>query len=385
MVVNALSYGTIIPLLYPYAARFGLEPFSLSMLFASFSLAQLIATPIIGRLSDQYGRKPLLLLCLAGTAVSQLLFASATSVVMLFVARILDGITGGNNSVAQAIIADTTSGPERAKAFGFLGATFGIGFLVGPALGGLLSQIGPSVPFYFSAFLAAVGTVIGMLTLKETLPPAVASEAKTKSAWAGLDLRFMVKALTIPATGTVLIIGFIVAIAQNTFVIGFQSFTNFVLAMSTFQIGLTFTLYGLINLLMQAVGIRFLMKVVPSKKRLITLSLWSSAVALILMSFPRTPAVFIPVSMLFGIAGGPLFALISGLVSERTTAEDQGAILGVNQSYISLGQVVGPLVAGLVASSISVPAVFVVSGLMFVGTALLGQRMYEPVKEKADI
>ncbi|HEX7017676.1 MAG TPA: MFS transporter, partial [Patescibacteria group bacterium] len=104
MLVNALSYGTIIPLLYPYASRFGINAFSLSLLFISYSLFQFIATPIIGRLSDKYGRKPLLLLSLGGTSLSLALFASATTVPMLFIARIMDGITGGNMSVAQAVI-----------------------------------------------------------------------------------------------------------------------------------------------------------------------------------------------------------------------------------------------------------------------------------------
>lgn len=147
MLVNALSYGTIIPLMYPYSARFGINALGLSLLFACFSLAQLIATPIIGRLSDKYGRKPLLLLCLGGTGLSLALFASAQNVAMLFVARILDGITGGNNSVAQAAIADSSTGKDRAQAFGLLGASYGFGFLLEPALGGVLSEISLSTPF----------------------------------------------------------------------------------------------------------------------------------------------------------------------------------------------------------------------------------------------
>jgi len=152
MLVNALSYGMFIPLQYPYASRFGITPVGLSIMLALFSASQFIATPIIGRLSDRFGRKPLLLISLLGTSLSLAFFALAQTAWMLFAARILDGITGGNNSVAQAVIADTTTGRDRAKSFGLLGALFGVGFLLGPALGGLLSRISLTAPF-FSASL----------------------------------------------------------------------------------------------------------------------------------------------------------------------------------------------------------------------------------------
>lgn len=169
MVINALSYGTIIPLLYPYAARFGLSPLGTGLLFSTYSLFQLLATPIIGKLSDRFGRKPLLLGSLFGTSVSLALFASATTVPMLFVARILDGITGGNISVAQAVITDTTSGRERTKSFGIIGASFGVGFLLGPALGGIMSAYSLTAPFWLAASIAFAGSIIGWIVLPETL------------------------------------------------------------------------------------------------------------------------------------------------------------------------------------------------------------------------
>ena len=159
MLVNALAYGVIIPLLYPYAKTFGMTPLGLSLLFASFSLFQFLFTPIIGRLSDVYGRRPLLLFSILGTGLSLVMFGMSQSIWQLFVARIIDGITGGNMSVAQAVIADSIKGPERAKAFGMLGASFGFGFLVGPAIGGFLSQYSLSAPFFFSAGLAVISTI----------------------------------------------------------------------------------------------------------------------------------------------------------------------------------------------------------------------------------
>jgi MFS family permease len=141
MVVNAMGFGIIFPVLYPYAKTFGINESQLGWLIACFPLAQLIATPILGKLSDNVGRKPVLLGSLIGTALSFYLFAEAGSIFMLFFARVLDGLTGGNISVAHAVIADSVPKAQRAKAFGLLAAALGIGFLLGPILGGLLGEL----------------------------------------------------------------------------------------------------------------------------------------------------------------------------------------------------------------------------------------------------
>ena len=245
MLINSISYGIIIPLLYPYAERFGIDPFGLSILFAAFSLAQFLATPIIGRLSDRFGRKPLLLFCLFGTGLSLALFAVSTSFWMLLVARVLDGITGGNNSVAQAVVADTTEGPERAKGFGMLGAAMGAGFLIGPALGGVLSGISLTAPFWFASILAIAGTVAGYFMLQETLPATAKNRVEHEPLF---NFHHIYQALFTPVVGLVLLISFIATIGGNMFFIGFQSFTVDVLALNPTQTGLLFALFGLVSI-----------------------------------------------------------------------------------------------------------------------------------------
>src|SRR5476649_3090488 len=143
---------------------------TLGVLTASFSIAQFFATPVLGSLSDKWGRKPLLLISLAGTCISFLMFAEARSLTILFAARILDGLTGGNVSVAQAMVADTSTPQNRAKKFGILGSAFGFGFIIGPAMGGLLSKWGIDVPFFFAAGIALIGTLSPVFLLKETNP-----------------------------------------------------------------------------------------------------------------------------------------------------------------------------------------------------------------------
>src|SRR3954449_6649132 len=137
--VNLVGFGIIVPLLPFYAETFGASPVVIGLLFAVFSLCQLIAAPALGDLSDRYGRRPVLVFSLAGTVVSFVMLALAHSIAMLFVARIVDGLSGGNISTARAYVADVTEPKDRARAYGLIGAAFGLGFIVGPALSGILS------------------------------------------------------------------------------------------------------------------------------------------------------------------------------------------------------------------------------------------------------
>lgn len=382
MLVNALSYGTIIPLLYPYASRFGLDPFGLSLLFTSYSFFQFLATPIIGRLSDRYGRRPLLLLSIFGTAISLALFAGAWSLPLLFLARILDGITGGNMSVAQAVIADTTTGQERAKGFGMLGASFGFGFLIGPALGGLLSAISLTAPFWFAAGLASIATLMTAVFLPET----VQVNKQTIRSEPLFDIKGLFTAFSTPIVGVLLVFTLLTALALNMFIIGFQTFTVDVLLLSSVQIGLLFTLTGLVNIIVQAFGVGWLLKKFKSKRKVLAGSALAAATLMLLMSGAQTFVLFLPVVLAYMFAQGPLMPLVSGVISERTAPEDQGAVLGINQSYLSIGQIVGPLIAGLIASR-SVSMVFLAASLIIFGAwlVLLQLKPRESASEVLDI
>src|SRR3989338_2092693 len=146
-IVNALGYGIIIPVLYSYSMKYGLTDFQNGLLFSTFSICQFISTPIIGRMSDKYGRRPLLIISIFGTAVSFFMMAFAPNFWFLFLARALDGITAGNIPVASAVISDTTEPKDRVKGFGIIGAAFGFGFIFFPAISALTLGFGASVPF----------------------------------------------------------------------------------------------------------------------------------------------------------------------------------------------------------------------------------------------
>src|SRR3954452_15491296 len=167
--VNLVGFGIIIPLLPFYAETFGASPLVIGLLFAVFSLCQLIAAPALGDLSDRYGRRPILVFSLAGTVVSFVMMAMAHSVMMLFVARIVDGLSGGNISTARAYVADVTEPKDRARAFGLIGAAFGLGFILGPAMGGLLSVISYTAPIWAAAAITLVAAIMAFVWLPETV------------------------------------------------------------------------------------------------------------------------------------------------------------------------------------------------------------------------
>lgn len=380
MLVNALSFGTLIPLLYPYAQRFGIGPFELSMLFASFSVAQLIATPIIGRLSDRYGRKPLLLWSLFGTGVSLSLFALSTAGWHLFVARILDGITGGNISVAQAMIADTTKGSDRAKAFGVLGAAFGFGFLFGPALGGVLSQVSLTAPFWFAASLAFLGSFLGWVLLPETLDRSQVQAVKKEGMF---HFGKMLTSLFDTKIGPVFLISLLVATAFNVWILGFQTTSVDVLKMTPRDVGILFSVSGLVSIFMQAVGIRVLLKMVPRKRVLLLASLLVGAVFMLMHMVAVSVLLFAVISLIFMAVSAPQNPVISAMITERTNPEDQGAVLGLNQAYTSLGQIIGPLLAGMIAG-FWVPGIFLAAVVVILCAALATWPLFGSSQRKFD-
>lgn len=373
MVVNALSYGMIIPLLYPYASRFGISAGSLGILLATYSFFQLIATPVIGRLSDKYGRKPLLLFCLFGTSLGLVLFACAQNAWILFIARALDGITGGNNAVAQAMVADTVKPKERPKAFGLLGAVFGVGFLIGPAVGGLLSSVNLTFPFWFASGLALIGSILGWAFLPETNHVGIkGSTFSAKSILTKLiDWKLLINAVRLPSVGLLIAVALLFSIGQNMFTIGFQLVTVDVLKLTTLAIGSIYAVFGLMNILMQTMGVKYLLQFLTPAK-LLSWGLLASAGFQLLLGISIVPVWFLVVLMLYTLVP-PLFPIINSLISTKTKPAEQGLILGVNQSYISLGNIIGPIAAGYIGT-FSKPMVFFTASAVFLFARLVHNR-----------
>src|SRR5438552_5219095 len=206
--IDLVGFGIVIPVLPFYAegSRFNASPRTVGLLFASYSIMQLIFSPILGRLSDKHGRRPVLLISIIGTGVGFLILGFATTLWMLFVGRILDGITGGNISTAQAYIADITTKENRAKGMGLIGAAFGLGFVFGPAIGGILSRWGVNVPFLFAGGLCFANALLLYFTLPESVTP---DHPACTSAATGRGWRQLITSLKNPRLGYVLTIYFL--------------------------------------------------------------------------------------------------------------------------------------------------------------------------------
>src|SRR5216110_406913 len=219
--IDLVGFGIVIPVLPFYAegTKFGATPSQVGLLFASYSVMQLIFSPVLGRLSDKYGRRPVLLFSLLGTAAGFLVLGMAGALWMLFVGRIIDGISGGNISTAQAYIADVTTEENRAKGMGLIGAAFGLGFVFGPAIGGILSRWGVEVPFLFAAGLCFANTILLYFRLPETVTP---DHPARVSAAGGRGFSQLIQSLRNPRLGFVLSIYFLFIVAFSIMTTSFS-------------------------------------------------------------------------------------------------------------------------------------------------------------------
>lgn len=363
-VVNALGYGIIIPVLYPYAKEFGLSDFQNGLLFSIFSLCQFFATPVIGRLSDKYGRRPLLIVSIAGTALSFVLMALAKSGSWLFVARALDGLTAGNISVAAAVISDTTKPEDRARGFGIIGAAFGFGFVFGPAISALTLGLGVSAPFLIAAAVSVLALLLVIFLLPETnVHRGVVSREPL------FQFGKLMRAVVDEKVGTTLLISLQYSFALSLLIFAYQPFSVHILKLTARQISMNFTAFGTMGLVTQALFLPKVVKKFGDRKTL------SSGLSLAIVTFlgfflVRTEILFVVVSLFHALANGLINPMVQTLLSREVDARSQGAILGINASFVSLGMIVGPIIGGLLAT-VFVPLPFLAGSIVVFACLLL--------------
>lgn len=370
--VNMLGYAIVWPLLYGYSKKYGLTDFQNGLLFASYSICQFIATPIIGRLSDKYGRKPMLLVSVAGTAVSFFVMAVAPNAVFLFLARILDGLTAGNIPVVFAVVSDSTKLEERAGAFGVIGSAFNFGFVFGPAIAALTVGFGDAVPFIIAGLITIVAVVLTWLYLPETNKH-MGEVQKAKL----FDLPKLWHTLFDPNVGTTFIISLVYFLAFACAIIyGFQPFTTNILKLSQSQNALLFTLFGVVGLVSQSFLVGRVTKWLGMRKAF-SMAMLGTAIALGIMSGAYWVWVFVMASMLLAFINSVGQTLIPTILSQEADAKSQGSIMGLNTSYQSIGMIVGPILGGVVAT-ISIPATFLAGAVLMLACFGLSFRVMKP-------
>jgi multidrug resistance protein len=374
-IINSMGFGIIIPLLYPYGKKFGVTEHTIGLLTAAYSIAQFFATPVLGSLSDRFGRKPLLVISLIGTCVSFIIFGLANSIFVLFAARILDGLTGGNISVAQAMVSDISSPKERAKNFGILGSAFGFGFVIGPAIGGLLSKFGMQVPFFFAAGIAILGVLLTLFFLKETNQNKTGRSQKKKNHFSFISL---VTVLKKPVIGTAVFTGFLLTMAQFTMLIGFQTFSVDELKLNPTQIGLFYGGFGISGILMQML-VPAVKKIISQQAVILFISTLFCLGMMILAGFATSLILFAIAVGIYGLFNGLRNPMLNAIIADHNDGNERGEVMGVNQAYASIGQTLGPVTAGLI-TAISIHSIFFLSSLYILIALLFSIRLIS--KEK---
>ncbi len=340
--INSLSFTILIPTIYLYGKQFGLSDLQTSLLFSIYSVAQFVATPVIGKLSDRFGRKPLLIISLAGTVMANLIAGTATTALLLFFARFLDGITGGNTSVAQAIISDVTNSDDRAKGFGVFGAAFGLGFVLGPVISLLSQRISLGASFLASSGIALFALLITIFLLPETIE----HKAERSHNIFDLGLDSLIKGLFIPKVGILLIINLFIGTTFTIFTYAFQPYFINVLKQDNQSLTLIFILFGVLGLLMQLEGIQILTRRF-NLATILFFALFIRSLSFTLMPIWSNVVYFVVVSVLFSIFNSLVQPVVNTLISLNAKSEDQGTALGLNASYLAVSNAIGPLIAGM--------------------------------------
>ena len=341
--INSLSFTILIPIIYLYGKQFGLNDFQTSLLFSTYSIAQFFATPVIGKLSDRFGRKPLLIISLAGTVIANTIAGTATTASLLFLARFLDGITGGNASVAQAVISDVTSQKDRAQAFGIYGAAMGLGFVLGPATSLVAQQISLGTAFLVSGAVALMAMLMTIFLLPETL--------KNKSPKAtnifDLGLDNLIKGFAMPGIGILLFINLCAGTTFTMFTYAFQPYFIKFLDQNNQSLTLLFLTFGTLGVIMQTWGVSVLRRKFNVVK-ILFLGLFVRSLSFMLMPVWPSITYFVVVSILFALFNALVQPMISTLISLNAQPQDQGTALGLNASYLSISNGIGPVIAGII-------------------------------------
>jgi multidrug resistance protein len=361
--IDLLGFGIIIPLLPFYAESFGATALTIGLLGTSFSLMQFLFSPIWGRWSDRIGRKPIILVGLMGSCLSYLALALAGSLTTLFIARIIGGIAGANIPTAQAYIADVTTAENRAKGMGMVGAAFGLGFIFGPAIGGLLSHFSTQTPMWFASALCLANFIAAWLLLPESRVVSASTKALGR-------MEAFRHAMTKPTLVLILALYFMVTLAFSWFEATFALFSEATFGYTASTIGFVFTFIGVVLAVVQGVLVGKVVKRI-GERRLIPLAILAIAIGIGLLPFVWNVATLLGALGMLAMGMGFNSPACSSMISRLTDANDQGGILGLASSMASLGRVVGPAFGGFLYDAYGPRTPYVSAAVLMTITAMV--------------
>jgi MFS transporter, DHA1 family, tetracycline resistance protein len=365
--IDLLGFSLILPLLPYYAETFKANETVTGILIASYAVMQLVGAPILGRLSDRLGRRPILLISIFGTFLGFLLLGFANTLWMLFASRILDGLTGGNLSVAQAYITDVTDEKNRSKGLGMIGAAFGLGFIIGPVTGGILSQWGYDVPAFVAAGISLINLILVYTWLPESLTEEKRSQMTEKRP--AITLNALLVAFKRPFTGSILITRFFFGLAFAIFQTIFSLYALAKFNLTARDTGFVLTYVGVLSVIVQG----FLVGRLTSRFRedvLITVSVvlmgisllgWALAPSLLWLYVIMTPT---------ALSGGLLNTLLSSTLTKAVAPQEIGGILGLSAAVESSTRIIAPLLGGVLLQQIGTWAPGTFGAVVMVGVSI---------------
>ena len=385
MFLDLVGFGIIIPIQPFFAENFGASPTLITLLGGSFSLMQFIFVPPWGRLSDRIGRRPVMLISIAITAIGYALFATAESIEMLFIARMMAGFGAANIATSQAIMADISTAENRAKAMGVIGAAFGLGFVFGPAIGGLLGQISPQTPIWVAAGLSTLNFISAVFLLPETLKKD--QRAKRELNLFKVFARVANKPNVTPLLVTTLVItgGFSLMeqvlglFIEHTWVTTSMDITRDVAFKEAAALtGIVLVVIGIVMSLVQGRYIGTLVKRYGEKKLLYVGAVGN---VVVLALIPATAWLgfggLIGVAVLMGVFSGLWSPSLQAILSRSVETDEQGATMGLNHSLGSLGRTLGPVIAGILYE-VGRPVPFLIGAGIITITILLIRSVKHP-------
>ncbi len=341
LITEVLGFSLILPFLPFYAQEFGATPLVIGLLLTTFSICQFITAPIMGRLSDHYGRKPLLLFSQFSTFLGFLILGFANSLWMIFLSRIVDGLFGSNFTIAQAYLSDISSRKDRSKAFGISGVAFGFGFLIGPGIGGFLSQFSFQLP----SFLASGVSCITMLIIFFFLPETIKRKKKIEFDIKIFHFTDFRKFFSNPRLSMKLWEFFAYILSFAVWVSTFALYAQKQLGFDATDIGYSLTYIGFISIIIRGILLSRLINLFGERKL--------QYIGIVCILFGMIGSVFvydwlaiIIIMTLFAFGSGVSRPLMLGNISRKVSSEKQGSVMGVTNSLVSIAQIIGPLLGG---------------------------------------
>ena len=370
--LDLVGFGIVVPILGRYAERFGANGVQVGLMFATFSIAQMVFAPVLGRISDRVGRKPVIVFSLIGTAVGSVVTGAAGALWVLFLGRALDGASGASVAVAQGAVADIAPPEQRAKLMGMMGAAFGVGFVVGPALGGLAALGGPHVPFFVAGAIAAVNAVVAIFRLPETKPDTTHVHA-THGRRSALS----------PALQRFAIVGFLSMLGFAGFESTFSLWGKEQFGFTEGSASLVFVFVGATLVAVQG-GLIGPLTAKWGSRKLLRIGLTLVAIGLLLLSVTSSWVLLFVALFLLSIGQG--FSGPSGgaLVAEIAPVERRGEAIGYQQSTAAFGRIAGPVMAGALFDQVGISAPFAISGVLIVAAVATVWSITRPVVKHAE-